>query len=319
MKSLYLKNNPTLFQGEKKIKSAENYFEGWYFKNTNLNEAISFIPGISIKGKEKFSFVQVITSTESYYIPYSFEDFKFSYKPFFIKIKDNFFSEEEIILNIEYNNLKITGDIRFSNNINLKKLFLAPNIMGPFSYIPNMECNHAILSLHHLINGELKINSKTLDFKNGVGYIEKDWGTSFPKSYIWCQGNCFTNKVNTSLFLSIANIPFKTFSFRGFICVLYLSGKEYRFATYNGAKIEEYKKVDNYIDIVLTKKEYKLIITAKNKDARKLLAPKNGNMNIHVLESVNSEIDVILFKNNSVIYKDYSTNCGLEIKKFSSD
>ncbi len=68
------------------------------------------------------------------------------------------------------------------------------------------------------------------------------------------------------------------------------------------------------MNIVLSRKKYKLIITARNKDARKLLAPQNGDMNIHVSESVNSELDIILFKNNSVVYKDYSTNCGLEMR-----
>ena len=246
MNSLYLKNNPKVFQVKNKIKNIENYFEGWYFKNTNLNKTISFIPGISIKNGEKSCFIQIITNSESYYIPYSFEDFKFSYNPFFIKIKDNFFSEEEIVLNIDYNNLKVNGILLFSHNINLKKKILMPNI--------------------------------------------------------------------TSLFLSIANIPFKNFSFTGFICVLYLAGKEYKFTTYNFAKLEEYKIVDNYVNIVLSRKNYKLIITARNKDARKLLAPQNGDMNIHVSESVNSELDIILFKNNSVVYKDYSTNCGLEMR-----
>ena len=314
MNSLYLKNNPKVFQGKNKIKNIENYFEGWYFKNTNLNKTISFIPGINIKNGKKSCFIQIITNSESYYIPYSFEDFKFSYNPFFIKIKDNFFSEEEIVLNIDYNNLKVNGNLLFSHNINLKKKILMPNIMGPFSYIPNMECNNAILNLYNLVNGSLKINDETFNFKNGIGYIEKDWGTSFPKNYIWCQGNCFSNKTNTSLFLSIANIPFKNFSFTGFICVLYLAGKEYKFTTYNFAKLEEYKIVDNYVNIVLSRKKYKLIITARNKDARKLLAPQNGDMNIHVSESVNSELDIILFKNNSVVYKDYSTNCGLEMR-----
>lgn len=315
MNNLYLKNNPIVFQGKNKIKKSENYFEGWYFKNTNFEETISFIPGINIKNKEKSCFVQVITNKKSYYIPYDFKDFEFSYKPFYIKTKDNFFSQEEINVNIKNEEIKITGNLRFSDNVNLKKKFIAPNIMGPFSFIPNMECNHAILSMYHNINGALKVNNQTIKFNNGTGYIEKDWGTSFPKTYIWCQGNCFTSKLTASLFISIADIPFKFLSFKGFICVLSLGGKEYKFTTYNGAKIEEYNIVDNYINIVLSKKRYKLIITAKTKDTSKLLAPQYGDMTIHISESVNSEIDIILFKDNSVIFKDYSTNCGVEIRE----
>lgn len=49
-------------------------------------------------------------------------------------------------------------------------------------------------------DGSITINNKNIAFDNGVGYIEKDWGSSFPKSYIWCQGNNFENS-NTSFML----------------------------------------------------------------------------------------------------------------------
>ena len=65
--------------------------------------------------------------------------------------------------------------------------------------------------------GELIINNNLYDFSNGTGYIEKDWGISFPSSYIWAQANDFSNK-HCSLFISIANIPYSIFLFKGFIC-----------------------------------------------------------------------------------------------------
>lgn len=315
MKSLYLKNNPIVFQGEKIINKTNNYFEGWYFKNTSKDFSISFIPGINIENNKKSCFIQIITKENSYYIPYDFKEFSFSHKPFFIKIKDNYFSEEKIIINIKKENLEINGKLEFSNNIKLQKKFLSPNIMGPFSYIPKMECNHAILSLHHYINGTINLNHNSYTFENGIGYIEKDWGYSFPQSYIWCQGNNFTNNKNTSLFLSIAKIPFKLFSFTGFICVLYLNGKEYKFTTYNLSKIDEYKIIDNYVNITFSNKKYKLAITAKKKNHSKLFAPQNGNMCIHVLESIDSEIDVVLLENNITIFKGNSINCGIEIRE----
>ncbi len=44
--------NPELFQGEKYLGTNKNYFEGWYFKNTNHEEGISFIFGINIDNKK---------------------------------------------------------------------------------------------------------------------------------------------------------------------------------------------------------------------------------------------------------------------------
>ena len=44
-------------------------------------------------------------------------------------------------------NLRIYGDIKYTSSKNIHTSFFSPNIMGPFSYIPFMECNHAILSM----------------------------------------------------------------------------------------------------------------------------------------------------------------------------
>ncbi|QII81181.1 hypothetical protein G7057_00970 [Jeotgalibaca arthritidis] len=47
----------------------------------------------------------------------------------------------------------------------------------------------------------------------GKGYIEKDWGRSFPKNYIWIQSNHF-NDNQRSLFFSYAHIPYRRLKIR---------------------------------------------------------------------------------------------------------
>ena len=210
--------NPELFQGEKNIKTNNNYFEGWYFKNTNNENGISFIPGININEKEKKAFIQVITKDSSYFVNYNINDFEFGYEPFYIKIVNSIFSKNGVHIDIkdDAQNLKVYGDIRYSNGRNIDTNLLNPNIMGPFSYIPFMECNHAILNMKNRAEGFIDINNSKIMFNDGIGYIEKDWGCSFPKSYIWCQGNNFQNS-NASFMISVADVPFKVFHFRGVI------------------------------------------------------------------------------------------------------
>lgn len=251
MKKLFLIKNPELFQGEKYIKTSDNYFEGWYFKNTNNNNGISFIPGININGKERKAFIQVITMNSSYFVNYNIDDFEFSFTPFYIKIGNNFFSKDSIHIHIKDNaqNLIVLGDIKYSNSKNIGTNFLYPNIMGPFSYIPFMECNHAILNMKARANGLININNNEIRFDDGIGYIEKDWGCSFPKSYIWCQGNEFQDS-NASFMISIADIPFKAFHFRGIICDLIIDNNEFRFTTYNNAKLIKYDVDHNSINII---------------------------------------------------------------------
>ena len=74
MKKLFLIKNPELFQGERYINTNRNYFEGWYFKNTNKNNGISFIPGINLNGEEKNAFIQVITNDFSCFVNYNIDE-----------------------------------------------------------------------------------------------------------------------------------------------------------------------------------------------------------------------------------------------------
>lgn len=314
MKKIFLIQHPEVFQGEKHIKTNVNYFEGWYFKNTNKTNGISFIPGININEQTKKAFIQVITDNCSYFVNYNINDFNFSFEPFYIKIGNNFFSKNEIHIDINDStqNLKIFGDIKYSNSKNIHTNFFNPNIMGPFSYVPFMECNHAILNMNSKTTGEININNKKISFNNDSGYLEKDWGCSFPKSYIWCQGNNFKNH-DASFMLSVADIPFKAFNFRGIICDLILGDNEFKFTTYNNAKLLKYDVNNNCINIVLTKGSYTLKIASKYAQGLKLLAPVNGKMEKDIFESISSCIAVTLLKNESIIFSDTSINCGLEI------
>lgn len=314
MKKLFLTQNPELFQGEKYLKTNKNYFEGWYFKNTNNENGISFIPGININEKEKKAFVQIITTNYSYFVNYNIDEFKFNFSPFYIKIGNNLFSKDklQIDINDQTQNLTISGDINYSNSQNINTNFLNPNIMGPFSYIPFMECNHAILSMKNQVNGFMYINNNIIKFDNAIGYIEKDWGISFPKSYIWCQGNDFKNS-SASFMLSIAHIPFKAFYFRGVICDLIIDNKEFKFTTYNNAKILKYEVKNNSIDILLKRGKYYLNIQSKYNSGFKLSAPVKGKMEKNILESISASVSVILKKDDNIIFSDISINCGLEI------
>lgn len=94
MNKLFLMRNPEVFQGKKCLKKNKDYFEGWYFKHSNGDMGISFIPGICINEKGKKAFIQVITNDTSYYVDYSIDDFSFCHNPFYIKIKDNFFQKK---------------------------------------------------------------------------------------------------------------------------------------------------------------------------------------------------------------------------------
>lgn len=314
MNKLLLIKNAELFQGEKYLNKKRDYFEGWYFKNINSQKGISFIPGINMDDTGAKAFIQIITNNSSYFVDYNIRDFKFSYHPFCIRIGNNSFSKETININIEdeTQNLKIYGKIEYSNSKNINTTMLAPNIMGPFSYIPFMECNHAIISMQNVINGCININNENIYFKDNKGYIEKDWGCSFPKSYIWCQGNQFP-KTNASFMFSVADIPFRLFTFKGFICILLIDNKEFKFTTYNNAKLVECNIKEDSFNITFKKGIYSLNIKSKCNKGLKLAAPVKGRMTKDIFESIYASVTVTLKKKEEVIFCETSNMCGLEI------
>lgn len=84
--------------------------------------------------------------------------------------------------------------------------------MGPFSYVPFMECRHGVFSMTNTVSGCLSINGHAYRFDNDVGYIEGDRGRSLPKVYAWTQCNFF-DESPCSIMLSIADIPLGSIHF----------------------------------------------------------------------------------------------------------
>lgn len=149
--------------------------------------------------------------------------------------------------------------------------------MGPFHYVPFMQCRHSVYSMRHIINGQITLNGQPYIFKNGVGYTEGDRGYSFPERYIWTQ--CLFP--NGSLMLSIADIPILGGHFTGIIGVVLLNGREYRIATYLGARL---KYIGNH-SVLVRQGNYTLYAKLIEQNFHPLHAPEHGQMNRIIHES----------------------------------
>ncbi len=303
---------PDMFQGWGKTK---NYFEGWYFKiiSKNKENALAIIPGIAYDNKgEGHSFIQILDGKvmTSEYHKFKLVDFKASSKRFDIWIGNNHFTNSGLQMDLP----KLSGELLFENNVPWPNSWYSPGIMGPYSFAPFMECYHGIVSMNHIIKGKLTINEKTVDFDKGKGYIEKDWGKSFPKAYIWMQSNHF-NKPNTSIKFSLAQIPWIKKAFNGFIAGLWYNNNLIQFTTYNKSRLLQCALKDNILKVELTNKSYRLQLEIISDHASTLISPINGSMKGKIEESMYSKMQIKLFelKTNSLIYSDYSENVCLEM------
>ncbi|MGL1893690.1 MAG: tocopherol cyclase family protein [Spirochaetaceae bacterium] len=299
-------NNPILYQGKNR---KNNYFEGWYFKvaNESGDKVFAVIPGISKEIQDPHSFIQINDNcgfTE--YYKFDLDDINFiSGSTLKIIIKDNLFSLDNIILNLP----NITCNIKFSNQVKYNGIW--PNIMGPFSFIPFMQCYHGVGLINSRVDGEIKILDKVTSYNNGKGYIEKDYGSGFPKEWIWLQGNSFKEK-QISIMMSLAHIPWLGSYFPGFLGFIHVDDKTHYFSTYNGSKVLDIS-VGEYLEIEFKKRDYRLKIKTKQVNSGILKAPVKGSMNRLIKESVNSNIDIKFYKKSILIFSGTTKAGGLEI------
>lgn len=304
--------NPELYHGLDKQKS---FFEGWYYKIISKDEKKSFaiIPGIAMdKEANKQCFIQILDGQKltAKYLKFDVDLFSINSKKLEIIIDKNKFEYNKI--HLELNDIK--GDITFNEQIPWSNSWYSPGIMGPFTFVPFMECYHGILSMDHEIQGELEIFGERIDFSGGRGYMEKDWGRSFPSAYIWMQTNHFS-KSGISLKLSVANIPWLGRSFVGFIAGLYFDKKLIEFTTYNGSGLVKSYADEKIVEVILENKKYKLQIQAQRNHATELASPIQGFMDGRISESMTSKVNVKLIdsKNNKVLFDDLGRNLALEV------
>ena len=309
--------HPEIFQKKFYNKA---YFEGWYYKQVTADgrNTVSFIPGVNFDKSGAKSFIQCLhlnqdNGLNAYMINYPIEAFSTNDNPFSVSINKSKFSMDCIKLDIDSEKLKVSGNLKLMNLTPIETSVLSPNIMGIFSYIPFMECKHGLISMSHQLSGSLNVNGEMIDFTGGKGYLEKDWGRSFPNSYVWIQSNHFEDRT-TGLFCSVAKIPFLSFSFTGFICNLIHQGKEYRFATYNGSKLIVNERTDTSVHLELRNKRYHLEIKGEVVLFKKLLAPKMGAMDKTIKEGLSGKVEILLKDNKGhTILNSSSFQCGMEL------
>lgn len=257
------------------------YFEGYYYKHQKGEHTLCFIPGRN-RGQ---AFIQVIADGEVYHIPY---------------IGENEFSSTGVRVDIDHPGCHLTGEIRYSGLTPLRS-----DIMGPFARLP-MQCRHGVLSMRHRLAGGVQLNGRYLDFTDGVGYIEKDSGRSFPRKYLWVQCNDFPD--DDAVMAAVADIPFLGGHFTGCVSAVWHAGREYRFATYRGVRIEE----ENARRLRLRQGKYRLIIDMCPSTGQELLAPQAGAMTRLIRESPCAPARFRLYDGETLLLDRESPRASME-------
>lgn len=252
----------------------QGFFYGWYLKCQSDTQTLAVIPAVhKTKGKRTCS-IQIITDSDAYTV--TFPAAAFHRWGTNIFINENRFNKKGIRLLVQTSELNAKGKLYFGPLSPLKY-----DIMGPFALVPFMECRHSVWSMRHLVRGTVYINGQKYSFQNACGYWEGDRGYSFPKEYIWTQC-CFPGG---SLMLSVADIPIAGIHFTGIIGVILWRGKEYRLATYLGARAVQLE--NKMVRIVQGNLEFEARLLSSSKHSLK--APANGDMVRTIHESASCQ------------------------------
>ncbi|MEM1123671.1 MAG: tocopherol cyclase family protein [Bacteroidota bacterium] len=300
------------FQGWGKT---ERYFEGWYYKVLNKNEdqAFAFIPGVAMdENGKKQAFIQVLDGKNrtAAYHRFDFKEFRPKAGKFRVVIGNNRFQNNQILLDLP----NIRGKLTFHQQVPWSDSGYSSNIMRTFSFLPFVQWCQGILSMNHTIKGWLQINGERVDFTGGKGYLEKDWGRSFPDSHLWLQTNHFSVE-GVSLKTSVAKIPCMGTSFVGFTAGVWLVDRLIEFSPFNLTKLRKSYADEKKVELVMENNRHCLQILAKRETAVELASPIVGFLDGRVEESMNAKIEVQLIdkKFRRVLLADVGRNAGVEV------
>ena len=318
--------HPEGFHGQGRV---QGYFEGWYFKcvSADMSQRWAIIPGIFLgqtSDGPNEAFVQVLDGLtgRSWYHPYPVQEFHAADDRLEIHVGPNTFTDRGLEVHLDG---VLEGRIDFLTSLQPWPVtWASPGIMGWYSWMPFMECYHGVCSFHHVLDGTLTHDGQLLDFHDGRGYIEKDWGEAFPAGYVWMQSNHFSTP-GTSFVASVATIPWLRGEFPGFIVGLWHLGRLHRFATYTGARTTSLEVDDNEVRWTITGgpttkrpgRGHTLAITARSGadgSGGVLHAPIRSEMHKRVEETLDGTVHVTMRdRNGRILFDDTGQAAGLEV------
>lgn len=276
-------------------------FLGWYFKCSSPSRTLALIPAVHTRGGWRTCSVQLITRQSNWSVPVPADGARVERDRPEAVLGGSVFSPRGIRLSLDGPECHARGELRFGPPAALRY-----DIMGPFRYVPFLECRHSVFSMAHRVDGRLTVNEEEYLFDNGTGYIEGDRGRSFPRRYLWTQ----CGFPGGSLMLSVADIPLGPVSFTGVIGVVMLDSREIRLATYLGARAE---KIGGG---AVTVRQGGLRLTAQllERTGRPLIAPVNGAMSRTIRENVACHARYQLSEHGRIIWELDSRAASFEFE-----
>lgn len=295
--SFFHKYLPTGFKNK---LSKNGFFEGWFQKIYSKEHQFSLviIYGYTTgNSPNEFGFIQILIPTENAIILY-FPKKQITFNPHthYVTMGENILSFHTIKISHEDLNIELHSP----QNFPLKSL---KNSMGYAYYLPNIPCYHSVLNFDYKVRGEIKYQQNTYRFDNAMGYMEKNWGTSFPEKYFWLHA-LEPNNPNVSLLFSQAEIKWMGKSFIKHVGHLRLNGDELDLRTLTLFNVSYDNTNPENITITIKSKQIKLEMSFSVAKKYMFKGPLKGKLSRDILHHSDSQIDLKIYQNAEIkMYK----------------
>jgi tocopherol cyclase len=284
---------PTTLRGN---LERNTYFEGWFQKiySKEYNSSFVIIYGYATRNSEDtFGFIQILFPNNATEVSYfNRNEFSCDQDHHIIRMGENTLTTEFIQINTNDVNIRLN----FLNN-HVTRTF--KNSMGYNYFIPNLPCYHAVLNTGHLVSGEIKQKDKRFIIENELGYLEKNWGTSFPKTYYWLHA-LDPNDPQVSLLFSRAEIEWMGKKFIRHLGHLRYNDKQVDIRSLKNFNVSIISSRKDKHEIRIASKTLQIEISITHKNNVCFKGPFNGKLSRDIIHFPDSIIQIRLSENNKI-------------------
>ena len=266
-----------------------NYFEGWFQKVYSKQHNASFILiyGYATRNSnDQFGFLQVLIPNQTPEIVYfSKNEVSCDIEHHIFRLGNNILTTELIQINMQ--------DLRIDLTLMNKPSRTFKNSMGYTYYIPNLPCYHSVLNTIQKVKGEIQHKGVNYTLENEVGYLEKNWGTSFPEKYFWIHA-VDPNNPGVSLLFSRAEILWLGRTFIKHVGYLCFDGQQIDLRELKNFTLSNWNSSPENRIIQIRSMSAQLDISLESGCEVMFKGPKNGELSRVIRHQTDARIEVSL-------------------------
>lgn len=270
------------------------YFEGWFQKVYSKKHQASFILiyGYATRNTyDTFGFIQVLIPNEKPKIVYfPKHELSFDSGQHIVRMGDNC---------LTMNSIEISTD-ELDINLSLMNNHPIPtfkNSMGYHYYVPTLPCYHSVMNTSHLVSGIIRHKESVFALDEDMGYMEKNWGTSFPENYFWIHAVDPYNP-QISLLFSIAEIQWLGKRFIKHVGHLRIEGKHIDLRALKDISIADRIVSEKKRCMKIKSKELELDIWITYGNKVTFKGPNQGHMSRDIFHHTDAIIGISLKQND---------------------